>query len=119
VPILTLLPPDASPDAMKNAKALAEQHFADFRIQVTRLSGGTQADIIRQCMDLENSVGWALTRLRREPRLDRTWHEFARFMAGVGERVHGVERLGRRVRAELDELRRLLQADQRIGQSVG
>jgi hypothetical protein len=67
---------------------MAEQHFADFRIQVTRLSDSTEGDIIRQCMDLENSVGWALTRLRREPRLDRTWHEFARFMAGVGERVH-------------------------------
>ena len=67
---------------------MADQHFADFRIQVTRLTGEAEADILQQCVDLENSFGWALTRLRREPRLDRPWHQFAAFMSGVGEKVH-------------------------------
>jgi len=34
------------------------------------------------------------------------------------ERVDGVERLGRRTRAELDELRSLVEAKQRIGEAV-
>jgi hypothetical protein len=67
---------------------MADQHFADFRIQVTRLAGATEAEIARQCMDLENSFGWSLTRLRRGPELDRSWAVFATLMAGLGERVH-------------------------------
>ena len=69
---------------------MAEQHFADFRIQVTRLPGEGAADTVRQCIALEKSFGWALTRLRRAPDLDHPWHEFATFMAGVGESVHAV-----------------------------
>ena len=69
---------------------MAEQHFADFRIQVTRLPSEGEADIVRQCMGVEKSFGWALTRLRRAPDLDRPWHEFATFMAGVGESVHAL-----------------------------
>jgi hypothetical protein len=44
--------------------------------------------MLRQCMEVEKSFGWALTRLRREPSLDRPWHQFAAFMAGVAEKVH-------------------------------
>jgi hypothetical protein len=67
---------------------IADQHFADFRIQVSRATDGTDADIVKQCTDLEGRFGWALTRLRREPCLDRPWRQFAALMAGAGEKVH-------------------------------
>jgi hypothetical protein len=67
---------------------MADQHFADFRVQVTRVTDGANADIIKQCMELERSFGWTLTRLRREPSLDRPWRQFAALMAAAAEKVH-------------------------------
>ena len=32
---------------------MADQHFADFRIQVTRLTGGTEADIVKRDVHAE------------------------------------------------------------------
>lgn len=37
---------------------MADQHFADFRIQVTRATDGTDADIVKQYTDLEARFGW-------------------------------------------------------------
>jgi hypothetical protein len=66
---------------------MADQHFRDFRIQVTRLIEEPSSELIRMCAKVESGLSWALTRLRREPVLDRPWRDFVLIMAELAERA--------------------------------
>lgn len=66
---------------------MADQHFSEFRTHVPRLAADTDFAVIEKCGAVERSVGWALTRLRRAPRLDRSWPELALNLHEAAERV--------------------------------
>jgi hypothetical protein len=66
---------------------IADQHFSDFRTQVTRLADDPDLDTIKKCSDVERGVSWAIVLLRRSPTLDRTWREFVTVLRDLAERV--------------------------------
>ena len=66
---------------------VADQHFSDFRTQVTRLADDPDLDTITKCSDVERGVSWAIVLLRRRPILDRTWREFVAALRDLAERV--------------------------------
>ena len=55
---------------------VADLHIAELRIYTSRLGPSATSAVIRLCSEVERRLGWLLTRLRREPYLDRGWPEF-------------------------------------------
>jgi hypothetical protein len=55
---------------------VADLHIAELRLYTSRLGPSAPAALIGLCSDVERRLGWLLTRLRREPHLDRGWPEF-------------------------------------------
>jgi hypothetical protein len=66
---------------------IADQHLNELRIQVTRLAFDARSDIIPMCVDVERSLAWAFTRLRRGPTLDRHWFEYTADLLNAARRV--------------------------------
>src|SRR5262245_43219539 len=69
---------------------VADSHFSDFKVQVTRLGADPDLETITKSADVERGLGWAILRLRREASLDRTWHEFLGTLCGLAERINGL-----------------------------
>jgi hypothetical protein len=74
---------------------VADWHMREFRTQVTRLIGeaDTSTDVKKFCPEIENRFGWAISRLRRGPRLDRSWLDFLTALHETAEAVHDLENL--------------------------
>jgi hypothetical protein len=69
---------------------VADLHLSEFRTQVTRLSDDSDLDVITKCAEVERGLAWAILRLRREPKLDRSWREFIGSMRGLAERINAL-----------------------------
>ena len=72
---------------------MADQHLSEFRVQVTRLAGEPDSQLVKGCSEVENGLAWALTRLRRGPELDRLWRDFAPIMAKLAEKTNALAQL--------------------------
>ena len=68
---------------------IADQHLADLRTQTTRLSVTDAARIAKTVGEVERGIAWAIGRLRRGPKLDRSWPDFATMLVEIAGRVHG------------------------------
>jgi hypothetical protein len=74
----------ASSDAARRANAsryaefvdIADLHIAELRLYTSRLGPSAPSRLIGLCAEVERRLGWLLTRLRREPYLDRGWGEY-------------------------------------------
>ena len=69
---------------------IADQHFSEFRTQVTRLSADAEYETMQLAEGVERGIAYCLTRLRRAPQLDRPWGEFARLLRDLAERVNAL-----------------------------
>jgi hypothetical protein len=67
---------------------MADIHLSEYRTQVTRLSADSDLDTLSKCGDVERSLAWQILRLRRDPSLDRGWHEFVGTLRDTAERVN-------------------------------
>lgn len=65
---------------------MADQHLSELRAQATRLSPHT-TELLDPCAKVEAGLAFAITRLRREPKLDRPWSQFARLLCPIAENV--------------------------------
>jgi CHAT domain len=74
---------------------VADLHMQEFRAQVTRLirEDDTGTEVGQSCADIESRFGWAITRLRRGPRLDRSWFDSLAALHETAEAVHNLENL--------------------------
>lgn len=66
---------------------IADQHLADLRTQITRLSVADGPGIVKTRGEVERGIAWAIARLRRGPTLDRSWPEFATMLVEIAGRV--------------------------------
>ncbi len=66
---------------------IADQHLSDFRGYIARLSADRDAEFPRRCVDVESSLAWAVTRLRRTSVLGTPWAEFVQILWKLAARV--------------------------------
>jgi hypothetical protein len=78
---------DANADRYPEFVDVADQHLAELRAQATRLGPNTDLSVAEKLTEVERGIAWAVARLRRSPRLDRPWLEFAVVLAQIAERV--------------------------------
>jgi len=69
---------------------VADQHVDDFRTHLTRIYSSAETETITDASKIEKDFKWSVTRLRREPELDRKWEAFAAILLELAERVHAL-----------------------------
>jgi hypothetical protein len=69
---------------------MADLHLAELRTHVTRITAHVSTDAIQKCLAIESRMSYVLVRLRRGPKLDRSWLEFSELLANLAAQVLGL-----------------------------
>jgi hypothetical protein len=68
----------------------ADLHLAELRTHITRFKDRLDPSATTACLDVERRLGYAIVRLRHEPKLDRTWREFIGMLWGTAARTQAL-----------------------------
>lgn len=66
---------------------VADQHVDDFKTHLTRIYPTAEIGAVTDAERIEKVFKWSVTRLRREPELDRSWSAFAALLFELAEQV--------------------------------
>jgi len=68
---------------------VADLHLAELKTHVTRIIAQISLEAIRRYETVERHMSYVLLRLRRGPKLDRSWNEFSKLLANLAEQTLG------------------------------
>ncbi len=66
---------------------IADQHVGDFRTHLSRIYSTAEVGTVKDASGIERDFNWSVTRLRRQPELDRKWDAFAGILLELAEKV--------------------------------
>jgi len=75
---------------------MADLHLGEFKTHVNRLTAHIGSDAVQKCLLVERHLAYLLLRLKREPKLDRSWREIVDVLANLAARIRELAEYVRR-----------------------